>query len=435
MKRSRRSDASLFSPPDLTPDSTPDAASGQSGLCSGSSGRVPIEKLYPPKAPLSLSDGRSPSLAVAAIAHLCTMWDADRLAALLDRFGPDRFGSVVAALGSLDRDALDATDLPDGHWKSTKRIAPTLDVERLAQSLRTSNATVTWGATSDALAPLANADPAPAVLFSRGDLSVLSKGPRVAIVGTRKPTSAGAQFAQALGRDLASAGCVIVSGLARGIDAKAHAGALHAGGTVIGVVGSGVDVLYPREHGQLFTEVIDSGVLITETPMGWRPEPFRFPQRNRLIAALADVLVVVESAERGGSMVTADLATQRKRPMMAVPGAPWSPASVGTNELLQTKRAQVCRGADDVMAQLGELSLVEASGRPRAPFDGRVEPSPGDLEVLRSMGWDVLSSERVAERCRRTPGATVLALTNLEADGWVHRGSDGWYRLAGPAGA
>src|SRR5690606_670101 len=146
----------------------------------------------------------------------------------------------------------------------------------------------------------------PAVLFRRGDPAVLT-GLRVAIVGTRRCSSTGAAVATELGRDLAAAGVAVVSGLASGIDAAAHRGALAAGGAPpIGVVGSGLDTVYPRGQERLWRDVAAAGVLLSEAPLGGAPERWRFPARNRVIAALADVVVVVESHRRGGSLHTVD---------------------------------------------------------------------------------------------------------------------------------
>ncbi len=155
---------------------------------------------------------------------------------------------------------------------------------------------------------LADDHEAPAVLFSRGALDAL-EGRRVAIVGSRECTRYGRDVAYALGRDLAAAGVGVVSGLALGVDGAAHDGALQAGGAPpIAVVGSGLDVVYPRRNAQLWRDVAATGVVLSEAPLGAAPEPWRFPVRNRIIAALAEVVVVVESRHRGGSLHTVEAA-------------------------------------------------------------------------------------------------------------------------------
>ena len=178
-------------------------------------------------------------------------------------------------------------------------------------------------------APLRLDPEPPAVLFARGDLSVLD-GRRAGVVGTRNATTAGRETARELGRALAGEGVVVVSGLAKGIDGAAHAGALAVDGAPrSAVVGNGPDAPYPRVNASLWAEVCRRGLLLTEWPPGTAPEPFRFPLRNRILAALSEVLVVVESRERGGSLITAQAAAERSVDVMAVPGSVRSRAAAG----------------------------------------------------------------------------------------------------------
>ena len=192
----------------------------------------------------------------------------------------------------------------------------------------------------------------PLLLFCEGDLGLLQHRFSVAIVGTRRCTSVGRSVAHQIGLDLANAGVAVVSGLALGVDAAAHRGALDGGGAVIGVVGSGLDVVYPRTNRSLWNEVGDMGLLLSEYPAGMSPERWRFPARNRIIAALSDGVVIVESHARGGSLLTADEAVDRGLPVMAVPGSVVNPAADGTNELI-VEGAFPARNSADVMAVLG----------------------------------------------------------------------------------
>jgi DNA processing protein len=223
---------------------------------------------------------------------------------------------------------------------------------------------------------------------------------------------------------------VVVSGLARGIDGAAHRGALSAGSTpVLGIVGSGLDVIYPREHGDLWRDVAAHGVLLSEAPLGCRPEGHRFHQRNRLLAAAADAVVVVESAATGGSLGTAMHAREMERPLLVVPGGPWSAASAGTNELLRRgdTGTVMCLGLRDVLAALNDP--------PPAPpplADERPEPAPVASTVLRALGWDTLAIELIAQRARLPVAVTRTLLSGLEADGWVRRSPAGWFQVAGP---
>ena len=200
--------------------------------------------------------------------------------------------------------------------------------------------------------PLAGDPEPPALLFHLGDLDLLSKPVRVAVVGTRRCTAVGRTVAHELGADLASAGGAVVSGLALGIDGAAHRGGLDRGGPVIGVVGSGLDVVYPRANQSLWDEVGRRGLLLSEVPTTLRPKRWRFPARNRLIAALSEAVVVVESHRQGGALSTADEALRRDRPVMAVPGSVLSPASRGTNALLVDGAVPI-RDAVDVLTYLG----------------------------------------------------------------------------------
>ncbi len=240
-------------------------------------------------------------------------------------------------------------------------------------------------------------DPAP-VLFRLGVLPDPSL-PKVAIVGTRRCSGPGREIAYELGGALSAAGVVVVSGLAKGVDGAAHEGTVALGGAPpVAVVGSGPDIVYPRHHRRLWEQVAELGCVVGEAPPGAPPEPWRFPARNRLIAALADLVVVVESRAAGGSLLTVEQAIRRGVDVMAVPGSLRNPAAEGTNQLLVDGCAPV-RGADDVLMALGLSSVDRAakrSGQRRMPSgDGAavldaVDDGPTAAEeiVLRS-GLDV----------------------------------------------
>ncbi len=269
----------------------------------------------------------------------------------------------------------------------------------------------------------------PAVVFHLGSPDVVA-GPRVAVVGTRQCSATGAAIAWELGRDLAAAGVAVVSGLASGIDAAGHRGALAAVGhdddaPPIGVVGSGLDVVYPRGQAELWRAVASHGVLLSEAPLGARPERWRFPARNRIIAALADLVVVVESHRTGGSMHTVDEADRRGIDVMAVPGSVRAPASAGTNGLLAEGRAPVC-SADDVLVALG----LRPAGR-RTREETRPRPDPGDVKVLEAVGWQPATLDHIGVRTGHDLAVLAPALDRLCESGWVAR-RGGWYeRVAG----
>jgi DNA processing protein len=266
----------------------------------------------------------------------------------------------------------------------------------------------------------------PPVIFSRGDRGLLD-GRRVAVVGTRNATSAGREAARRISRGVAAAGVHVVSGLARGIDGVAHSAVISAesGGRPIGVVGTGLDVVYPREHRDLWEAVANCGLLLSEVPPGTGPRPYRFPQRNRIIAALAEVVVVVESRERGGSLITAAAALDRGIPVMAVPGPATSRAATGTNALLREGAAPAV-DALDVLTCL-ELELPASAGRVE---EQRRRPERRDLGV-----YDCLrDSPRTIDGVALCGGLSLvdaaMSLARLERDGWV-TSVDGWFECLG----
>lgn len=201
----------------------------------------------------------------------------------------------------------------------------------------------------------------PVLLYVRGDSQVLNL-PSIGIVGTRKPTIYGTQMAQRLGRDLAARGLVIVSGLARGIDAIGHQGAMDAHGRAIGVLGTGIDVCYPKENKKLYEKVLERGVIISEFPLRTHPAPENFPVRNRIVAGLPLGVVVVEGAQYSGSLITARLAMEFGREVFGLPGNVTQPVSFAPNQLIK-QGAKLVTNAEDVIEELPtpvRAALVEA---------------------------------------------------------------------------
>jgi DNA processing protein len=333
--------------------------------------------------------------------------------------------------------------------------------------------------------------PSPAgVLFRAGDAAMLDGRPCVAVVGTRRCTPEGAAVAYQLGYDLSEAGIRVVSGLALGIDGAAHAGALAAArdagageagragpgggigaggssgegngrgldgpGSTVGVAASGVDVVYPRRHAELWREVVRVGAVVSETPPGTPAQAWRFPVRNRIIAGLARMVVVVECHASGGSWHTVDAALRRGVEVGAVPGSVQSSASAGSNTLLHEGATPV-RGARDVLDALGMLG-----GPARAPRAGearrgigaaRFTRGPGaagglleipvrrvdavetveavgalEARVLASIGWRPLCLEDVVERSGLPVTAVVVALERLERRGALEADAGWWAR-------
>jgi DNA processing protein len=261
----------------------------------------------------------------------------------------------------------------------------------------------------------------PAALFVRGDLAALDAR-RVGIVGTRNATGTGREIAATLGRELADAGVNVVSGLAKGIDGAAHRGALRGGdGRPVAVVGNGPETPYPRQHAALWDEVCTRGLLLSEWPPGTAPEPFRFPLRNRILAALSEVLVVVESRERGGSLITAQAAIERSIDVMAVPGSVRNRAAAGTNQLIRDGAAPVTC-ADDVLVALG-LDTRRATS---TPYDPRPLPRGVEAEVLDRCRRDPCTLDEIVVDVGLPIAEAAMALAHLERAGWV-RQAGGWF--------
>ncbi|MEA2716230.1 MAG: processing protein, partial [Actinomycetota bacterium] len=317
----------------------------------------------PPARP-ALDGGLPPGAFAAALAGLPAMGHR-RLVALLRRWPPDEAWRRIGE-GRGDDDPAMAD-----RWS---RAAADVDVDDLWRGyLRAGVAVLGFGEPGYPNV-LADDHEPPAVLFRRGELSALD-GRRVGIVGTRRCSRYGRDVAHELGRDLAGVGVRVVSGLAAGVDGAAHVGALEArGAPPIAVVGSGLDVVYPRRHAQLWADVAAAGLLLSEAPLGAAPEPWRFPVRNRVIAALSEVVVVVESHVRGGSRYTVEAAAERSRTVMAVPGSVRNPASAYTNALL-ADGCPPARDATDVLVALGLSSAGAATPAPAgSPIDRRPAP-------------------------------------------------------------
>ena len=263
---------------------------------------------------------------------------------------------------------------------------------------------------------------APSVLYFRGDLDVLDAR-RAGIVGTRSATAGGLRLATDLGRELASRGVAVVSGLARGIDGAAHHGAfVVAGARPVGVVASGLDVVYPREHRSLWDRVAGEGLLLGERPPGATPQAHSFPERNRILAALSEVLVVVESRSTGGSLITAREALRRDIAVMAVPGSVSSRASEGTNELLRDGVATMLLDATDVLVALG-LDTRRARSR---RFDARPPVGEDGQQLLDLIGSDAVTLDELVLRSGGSLAEVAVRLGHLESTGRVTR-SGGWF--------
>jgi DNA processing protein len=383
---------------------------------------------------------------LVALVHLPAMWPT-RLAALLG-LHRGRWGNAPVAP---ERTAADAwrwlregnalhdprlmarcQPRPDVVMESWRTAAAGTDPNRLLGDYRAAGVVLSVLGASDYPPALANDHAAPYLLATTGSVAALDR-PRVAVVGTRRCTPMGRDIAHQFGCELAASGVSVVSGLALGIDGAAHVGALSVqGAPPVGIVAGGLDRPYPSRHRALWRHLARRGLLVSEAPLGTPSEAWRFPARNRILAALADVVVVVESHEGGGSMITAEQALDRGTPVLAVPGPIRSAASAGTNRLFREGAGPACDTADILTA----LGLVTA-GTGTWPSttiacvpDDRRPPGAGD-PVLAAVDWAPTSTETVLARTGMAPPEVATALALLEIDGWV-RGRGGWWERIGP---
>lgn len=386
--------------------------------------------------------------------------------ACIDGIGPatlldcHRSEGAPAALEALRRDRLGgvrplAERVVGGSVRATMvRTARALDPEDLLRRHRSHGRRVLVADRAGYPAVLLEDPAPPAVLFVDGDPALLDE-PAVAVVGTRNTTRIGREIAAHLGHELARHGVGVTSGLALGIDGAAHDGVLEVldrrdaadpdrgevfppPGRPIGVVASGLDISYPRRHATLQRRVAHRGVLVSEVPLGIRPNRWRFPARNRLIAALSAGLVVVESRLVGGSMSTVEEAAGRGLEVMAVPGHPLSPASAGTNQLI-VDGATLVRDVDDIFFALGweQPDPAVPSAREERPDGGDAgerggagpAPPPGLAgAVLQVLGGGPASLEELVGRVDAPMAEVASTLVRLEVDGHVVT-THGWFEL------
>ncbi len=255
----------------------------------------------------------------------------------------------------------------------------------------------------------------PKILYITGKRTDVLNNFCIAIVGSRKATSYGKMAATRISTDLVRSGVVVVSGLAYGIDSAAHAAAVRKGET-IAVLGNGIDVIYPRANARLFEEVKEHGCLVSELPFGARPQKWTFPKRNRIIVGLSMGVVVVEAAQRSGSLITARLALEEGREVFAVPGEMFSKTSEGTNNLIK-QGAKCVTSADDVLDEFGYLKIVDKSEKSIDPVVACLRDGPKSVEEIHQITGIVAEDLNVK-------------LTMLEIDGSVRYDQSGKFTLS-----
>lgn len=287
----------------------------------------------------------------------------------------------------------------------------------------------------------------PTLLWAKGDLSVLARA-AMAIVGTRRPTREGQDNAMRFARDLVDSGFCIVSGMALGIDGAAQQAALRAGGATIGVLGCGVDVIYPPRHASLYRELLEGqGLLLAEHPPATRAHPRFFPRRNRLITGLSQGVLVVEAAEKSGSLVSARLALEQDRDVFAIPGSIHNPQSTGCLRLIRQGEAALVRNVDDMLDDLSPWQVPSVGGRAREttgtsddlgigasaaarrpmPATETADVTP-DSPLLAALSDAPTPVDLLVELTGQSVAALQLGLLELELEGLAAQTTGGWVR-------
>ena len=335
----------------------------------------------------------------------------------VQRIGPvrlrrliERFGSLEDAWTASHRDLSSVLDSASAEAVVSGRRE--IDLDREMERIERAGAHVLTIADPSYPRLLKEVPSPPPVLYVRGSLTPADEK-AVAIVGTRKATPYGRDVSEAMARDLAAFGVTVVSGLALGIDAQAHRGAVAAGGRTIGVLGCGVDVIYPPIHRKLYEEVAESGAVVSDYPMGTGPAGANFPPRNRIIAGLSLGIVVIEAPSRSGALITVDFAADYSRDVFAVPGSVLGEHSRGSHKVIRDG-ARLVTSAADVCQDLG-LGTVE----PGQPKQQTLPLTAEEQHLLNYLRWEPQHIDEIAEAASLSAGECGALLTMLELKGAV----------------
>jgi DNA processing protein len=326
-----------------------------------------------------------------------------------------RFGTPAAALAAV----------PDLARRGGGKVPPLLTVSDAEREIaRVEKLGARWLALGQGLYPrlLAQTEDAPPLLIASGNLNLLDRQ-AVSIVGARNASAAACRFARGLAHDLGQHDLVVVSGLARGIDSAAHDGALDSG--TIGVIAGGIDVFYPPENEERQKALYERGLVLAEMPPGTEPRARHFPYRNRIIAGMSSGTVVIEAAPRSGSLITARLAAEAGREVMAVPGSPLDPRAQGCNQLIRDGATLVQNAADVIEAIRPYESRVQAAP---SPFEPAPEPMNGDdaLGLVEGLlGPSPVPVDEIIRLSGAPSGAVQMALLELDLAGRLDRHAGG----------
>jgi len=346
-----------------------------------------------------------------------------------DNVGPASFRSLINRYGSADA-ALEALpELAARGGGDKVQLAPWNEIDAELEVAERMRARFIAIGEADYPPLLARIDNSPPLIAIRGRAELLQT-PACAIVGARNASITGVKFAQKMARELSGAGLLIVSGLARGIDTAAHRGSLVNG--TVAVLAGGLDQPYPPENHSLYEEIADRGVVLTEMPFGWVPRAIDFPRRNRIVAGICYGLLVVEAAERSGSLISARLANEMGRLVFAVPGFPLDPRAGGTNRLLKEGATLVTKAEDIVEAISPLLGRTISVSSVEEPADLASAPLPDDTErslVIDALGSTPVLIDDIIRHTGLQASQVALVLLELDLAGRIERHSGGFVSL------
>jgi DNA processing protein len=384
-----------------------------------------------PDDPSDMTDRATPGRAIAPPASRQERVDWLRLIRSR-RVGPATFYRLVDECGSAAEALRALPEIAAGAGEAAYRVCPEGVAEaEIRAGEKIGARLLAFGAAEYPRLLAELADPPP-ILWSLGDPALMLR-PAVAVIGARNASSLGARMARAIARDLAEAGIVVVSGLARGIDTEAHRAAL--GGGTVAVMAGGIDVVYPSENADLAGQIGEAGLIVTEQPPGMQPTARHFPRRNRIVSGLCRAVVVVEAAAKSGSLITARTALDQGREVLAVPGHPFDARAAGCNMLIRDGATLVRGGGDVIEALGGDTARVRTAGvgRPAAPAPSApVRDDPDDLgrEILSRLGPSPVAEDQLIRELGLTAAAVAPELTTLELDGRIRRHPGGLVSLA-----
>ncbi len=342
-----------------------------------------------------------------------------------DNVGPITFYKLLERFGTA-RAAIDA--LPElarqGGMGKSLRVSARAAAEKERAALESIGASLIARGEPDYPALLAHIEDAPPLISALGHAHLLGKK-AIAVVGARNASVNGVRFAERIAADLGRGGFLVVSGMARGIDAAAHRGGLGTG--TLAVMGGGIDVVYPKENQSLYEKLMDQGAIISEIAPGTQPQARHFPRRNRLISGVSRGVVVVEASPRSGSLITARMALEQGREVFAVPGSAVDPRARGTNNLLR-QGANLTESAEDIFQVLNEAKRTPLEDSKAIDFKGvsPAPPAPGELDLARREIEKKLSPvpslvDEIIRNCQFSPPVVSWVLLELELAGRLER--------------